>query len=476
MSFLFVQNQPTTITGAGAIAGATSVILTSLTQIDGTVLTMADFGAIGYGTIEPGNSTLEEQISFTGITQNANGTATLTGVKTVLTVSPYTETSGLAQTHAGNTTFVISNTAGFYNQLLAKADDATITGKYTFPNGANTPVLGGSYVAPTLDTQVASKKYVDDVSIVGAADATTSTQGLVQLPTQAEVDAGTATGSTGASLTPTPALLRSKLLNDYVADTGAANAYVITPGIAIVAYVTGQRFTFKVKTTNTGASTLAVSGLSATQIIRNDGASTALGSGDLVAGQIVEVEETANGFALLTPVANATPSGSIQMYAGATAPAGWLLCDATSYLRTDYPTLFGIISTTYGNVDGTHFNVPDFRGRSPIGAGTGTGGGASGTGLPAGGSALTAVSRGTWNGAETHTLTSAESGLPAHTHTLVMGNSGGNGPAPANPSSAASGSTAVASTFAAAANSPADAANAHTIVQPILGVQFIIKT
>ncbi len=465
MTFLFVQNQPTSISGAGAVAGATSVVLSSLTQIDGTVLTMANFGAKGYGTLEPGNSTLEEQISFTGITQNANGTATLTGVSTVLMVSPYTETSGLAQTHAGATSFIISNTSGFYNKLLAKDDDATITGKYTFPNGANTPVLGASYVAPTLTTQVASKKYVDDTAAFGAPLADTSTAGIVQLPTQAQTDAGTATGSTGASLTPTPANLRSKLLSDYVADTGSANTYAIAPTPAIVAYAVGQRFTFKVKTTNTGASTIAINSLSGTQIIRNDGAGSTLGAGDLIAGQIVEVESNANGFVLMTPVAGGVPTGSVQMYAGSAAPTGWLLCDATSYLRTDYAALFAVISTTFGNADGTHFNVPDMRGRVPVGVGTGTGGGAAGTGLPTGGSALTAVSRAGWKGEETHVLTVGE--LASHTHTITLNSAG---------ALSGQGYGQDSTTPAATTSSSTGSDTAHNNIQPGMGLNFIIKT
>jgi microcystin-dependent protein len=58
-------------------------------------------------------------------------------------------------------------------------------------------------------------------------------------------------------------------------------------------------------------------------------------------------------------------AGDIRMHGGATAPAGWLLCDGTSYLRADYPDLFAEIDTTFGNVDGTHFNVPNFQGVSP---------------------------------------------------------------------------------------------------------------
>src|SRR4051812_40516777 len=106
----FVQVQPFTLAGSGVSSGATTLVLTSFTRIDGTLLTMANFGDKGYGTIAPGAGEAETSITFTGVTQNSNGTATLTGVKDALTVKPYTESSGVAQTYAGGTTFVISNT------------------------------------------------------------------------------------------------------------------------------------------------------------------------------------------------------------------------------------------------------------------------------------------------------------------------------------------------------------------------------
>lgn len=179
--FKFVQAQNFSLAGAGAISGATSITLKSLVGIDGALLTMTDFGAIGFGTLEPGNGTQEEQISFTGITQNANGTATLTGVSTVLFVSPYTATSGLAKTHPGSSIFIISNTSGFYDRLAGKADDETITGLWNFPSGANNPTIGTVYVAPTTDLQIATKKYVDDVAIAGAPKATDTVYGIVKL-------------------------------------------------------------------------------------------------------------------------------------------------------------------------------------------------------------------------------------------------------------------------------------------------------
>ena len=62
-------------------------------------------------------------------------------------------------------------------------------------------------------------------------------------------------------------------------------------------------------------------------------------------------------------------AGIIQMYGGAVAPVGYLLCDGASILRATYPALFTAIGTNFGTVDGTHFNVPDMRGVFPKGAG-----------------------------------------------------------------------------------------------------------
>lgn len=63
-----------------------------------------------------------------------------------------------------------------------------------------------------------------------------------------------------------------------------------------------------------------------------------------------------------------TPVGSIQMYAGSTAPSGWLICDGSAISRTDYADLFSVIGTTYGTGDGsTTFNLPNLKGKVPVG-------------------------------------------------------------------------------------------------------------
>jgi microcystin-dependent protein len=98
-------------------------------------------------------------------------------------------------------------------------------------------------------------------------------------------------------------------------------------------------------------------------------------------------------------------AGSIQMFAGSTAPNGWLICDGSTVSRKTYNDLFKVIGTTFGagNSNDT-FTLPDSRGRVPIGAGTGT--------------SLTARTLGTALGAETTTL--ATTNLPSHTHTTSV--------------------------------------------------------
>ncbi len=268
------QLQPFSLNGSGAIASATTVVLKSMTDIDGNLVTMAKFGTVGYGTLEPGSGTMEEQISFSGISQNANGTATLTGVKSVTFGQPFTETSGLSKTHAGSTTFVISNTSGFYGLIPFKANDETITGQWTFDTFPITPSV------PVATTTVA---------------------GSVELATDAEVLAKSSTGSVGP-LVVQPSQLASTLLSDYKADTGTANTYVITPVPAITGYTNGQTFSFKATNANTGTSTLAVSGLAAKTIKLPTGSNVT--SGDIIAGQIVVVEYDGTNFQMVSPAGN----------------------------------------------------------------------------------------------------------------------------------------------------------------------------
>lgn len=234
-----------------------------MTDIDGNLVAMSAFGTLGFGTLEPGSGAFEEQISFTGITQNANGTATLTGVSSVTFLSPYTATSGLLKTHAGSTTFVISNTSGFYDTFANKNDDETIVGNWQFPN-------------PTLPA--------NPVLLAGIQNGT----------------------------------------YEYFVDSGAANAMVITPAPALASYVAGQKFIIKVAATNTGSVTLNVNGLGVKNVTKQGAVS--LGAGDILIGQLILVDYDGTQFQLVGGSGGSGGSGAGGSFSGAsvklTAPTG----------------------------------------------------------------------------------------------------------------------------------------------------------
>jgi microcystin-dependent protein len=68
-----------------------------------------------------------------------------------------------------------------------------------------------------------------------------------------------------------------------------------------------------------------------------------------------------------------SPAGSVMMYAGSSAPTGYLLCDGSAVSRTTYSALFTVIGSTYGSGDGsTTFNLPNTQGVFVRGAGSQT--------------------------------------------------------------------------------------------------------
>jgi len=71
--------------------------------------------------------------------------------------------------------------------------------------------------------------------------------------------------------------------------------------------------------------------------------------------------------------AGVVPVGTILSFAGATAPNGYLLCDGSEILRSDYPQLYSVIGDVYNSTTllglGT-FKLPDLRGRFALGRDT----------------------------------------------------------------------------------------------------------
>lgn len=94
----------------------------------------------------------------------------------------------------------------------------------------------------------------------------------------------------------------------YAASAVGTDAYAITIAPAITAYTTGMKFRFKADVANTGACTLAVSGLSALAIKKlND---QDLVTGDIEVGQIVEVVYDGTDFQMQSQTAQLIGDGS----------------------------------------------------------------------------------------------------------------------------------------------------------------------
>lgn len=131
------------------------------------------------------------------------------------------------------------------------------------------------------------------------------------------------------------------------------------------------------------------------------------------------ISDSTNGARPLVINQTATPSvipaGSLQSFAGSSAPNGWLLCYGQAVSRTLYPYLYTAIGTTYGSGDGlTTFNVPDLRGRFIAGLDN-MGGSAAGrlTGSNTG-NISSPTTLGSAGGEENHTVLTGE--MPSHSH------------------------------------------------------------
>ena len=184
----YVQAPSLYLAGSGTIIGATSITLEELKDIYGNAITsITPFGDKGYITLEPDTSN-EEAATFTGVTVNANGTVTLTGIKTILAQTPYTETSGLVRSHAGSSLVVVTDNVAFWNTFANKTNDNTFTGNNTFSN----KVAVGAVTSSDLG-YAATVDYANNLVAAGAADASTTTKGLNRMSASSDVVVGTCT-------------------------------------------------------------------------------------------------------------------------------------------------------------------------------------------------------------------------------------------------------------------------------------------
>jgi microcystin-dependent protein len=198
---------------------------------------------------------------------------------------------------------------------------------------------------------------------------------------------------------------------------------------------------------------------------------------------------TTLGLVIGTDVAPAGISGDfvgrVAAFIGANAPSGWLMLNGdtignlasgadqeSAAFENPFVLFWDSMSDTEAPVSagrgasalsdwgsGKTLTIPDLRGRTIIGSGTGTG--------------LSGRTHGSVGGAETHMLTAAQSGLPAHQHAGLNGG--------AVQQIAGDNDDGIFVRLTAGQNTntgdnaATDAAQAHPNMQPYLALNYIVK-
>lgn len=212
----------------GATATIPSVVALFETSLASSISSTASTMTLASGTDKEGNSLSgtygfiidEGSANEEFVMCSASGTA-LTGCTRGLSVSaPASSSAALKETHRRGASVKMTEypVIGVHSRLLNGTD--------SFPN----ILTYGSPPTFTASTSIVTKKYVDDIAILGAANATLTLQGLSELATVAEINAGTGLGGTGARLFVNPSYLASSSYGLYLPSSGQKDALAGSSG------------------------------------------------------------------------------------------------------------------------------------------------------------------------------------------------------------------------------------------------------
>lgn len=317
----------------------TSIRLASFEEpISDLPITMTSLTSdIGYGTVDPQSSTRKEFVSFTGITQNSDGTATLTGVTRGLAfLYPFTASTTLRQAHPGQSIFILSDSPQLFDEYTKRRNNEWITGTWGFNLAPTTTDTCNSAA------ELCNKTYVDSLSIAGAPTSTEDTLGIVELATHLEMGSSTASSTEGRPLV---------LLSRYATTTPTASGCSSGPCVvgsyfqglsaswisSTIEYVFGNFVATNATTTNATTTNLALikagvnGGLlktTSTGIVTKASTSTDYQAQKLVAINRTDVNPGAGAFATSTETmfisgGTLTSSSTIEVQgAGSIAEAG----------------------------------------------------------------------------------------------------------------------------------------------------------
>lgn len=161
---------------------------------------------IEYGTISP-QSSISEFVSFSGITQNSDGSATLTGVVRGMSRTPGTggcvASTTLAQSHAGQSIFILSNPpcqlAEYIPLRTIATSSAILVFSSTSPPRLDQPGLQSSGTYNATTSEFVTWAGLMAVTNAGTVNATQAVKGIIQLANSRTEASSTNLGSTGAS-------------------------------------------------------------------------------------------------------------------------------------------------------------------------------------------------------------------------------------------------------------------------------------
>lgn len=305
----------------GEAAAATSMRITPYPRdLDNVKLVMSDFGTFPTVTVDPKLSGYEEIEGFTGITDNGDNTATLTGLSRDLQSKyPYTGT-GTGRTHGSGAVVVFSNNPQIYGRLAAPENVQTWTAVQTFSFSPIVPTPVGA-------TDAANKAYVDSVAVAGAPNATESVKGIVELASQIEQASSSITGSTAAGL-----VLQARYATSSPGTAGLWTVITRNSGKVAQAFLDlTEQFNFSsifaANSSSTNATTTRAWITSTLGILKTDG------NGQVVSAAAgVDYKPQSFSFSTSTAVSAPAAGGSTATYAtstGLTVPSGTFSASST---------------------------------------------------------------------------------------------------------------------------------------------------
>jgi microcystin-dependent protein len=233
-----------------------------------------------------------------------------------------------------------------------------VDGDFNVLLGNGTPVSGESNAAATFDGVFADADVFLGVTVDnGDGDLTNDAE---ISPRQQMVTTAYAFRATVAETVDSLAITSSMLAGGAVTTNQLGSSAVTSEKIANSAVTSAQ-----IADGSIGGVDLANESITSDKILNGTITAADLGSNSVTSAKIQDgtialadlAQELKN---LLVPV------GTIQAFGGAPdkVPTGWLLCDGGPKLRNEYPALFAVIGTNWGNPGGgsDQFNVPELRG------------------------------------------------------------------------------------------------------------------